>query len=156
MYYDFQLGWIFPADNRAWPRDMIHNHTVQLVALTAMEPPVSLDAEAVRNEKVKVLKAIQPLNLGPGGDVARAQYASGMMGGKASGDTLAELYASESDVTIKKTIIQALGMQDNDAALVAMARKEKDPVLKRDIVNRLSHSRSKVATDYMLELLSDK
>ena len=63
-------------------RDMIQNHTMQLVALTAMEPPVSLDAEAVRNEKVKVLKAIQPLNLGPGGDVARAQYASGMMGGK--------------------------------------------------------------------------
>ncbi len=63
-------------------RDMIQNHTMQLLALTAMEPPVSLDAEAVRDEKVKVLKAIQPLRLGPGGDVARAQYAAGMMGGK--------------------------------------------------------------------------
>ena len=63
-------------------RDMIQNHTMQLLALTAMEPPVSLDAESVRDEKVKVLKAIQPLALGPGGDVARAQYASGMMGGK--------------------------------------------------------------------------
>ncbi|HEY0945481.1 MAG TPA: glucose-6-phosphate dehydrogenase [Opitutaceae bacterium] len=63
-------------------RDMIQNHTMQLLALTAMEPPVSLDAEAVRDEKVKVLKAIQPLNLGPEGDVARAQYASGMIGGK--------------------------------------------------------------------------
>ncbi|WP_404422485.1 glucose-6-phosphate dehydrogenase [Nibricoccus sp. IMCC34717] len=63
-------------------RDMIQNHTMQLVALTAMEPPVSLDAEAVRDEKVKVLKAIQPLRLGAGGDVARAQYASGMLGGR--------------------------------------------------------------------------
>jgi glucose-6-phosphate 1-dehydrogenase len=61
---------------------MIQNHTMQLLALTAMEAPVSLDADAVRNEKVKVLKAIQPLVLGPGGDVARAQYAAGMMGGK--------------------------------------------------------------------------
>ncbi len=80
----------------------------------------------------------------------------GMMGGKASGDTLVELYGAETDVNIKKTIIQALGMQDNAAALVAIARKEQDSVLKRDIVNRLSHSRSKVATDYMLEILGDK
>jgi len=63
-------------------RDMIQNHTMQLLALTAMEPPVSLDAEAVRDEKVKVLKAIQPLRVGVGGDVARAQYASGLLGGK--------------------------------------------------------------------------
>jgi len=63
-------------------RDMIQNHTMQLVALTAMEPPVSMDAEAVRDEKVKVLKAIQPLRLGPDGDVVRAQYAAGLSGGK--------------------------------------------------------------------------
>jgi glucose-6-phosphate 1-dehydrogenase len=63
-------------------RDMIQNHTMQLLALTAMEPPGSLDAEAVRDEKVKVLKAIQPLRLGAGGDVARAQYAEGMIAGK--------------------------------------------------------------------------
>ncbi len=63
-------------------RDMIQNHTMQLLALTAMEPPVSLDAEAMRDEKVKVLKAIQPLRIGPGGDVVRAQYDAGMIGGK--------------------------------------------------------------------------
>lgn len=61
-------------------RDMIQNHTMQLVALTAMEPPVSLDAEAIRDEKVKLLRAIQPLD--PERDVARAQYAEGMMAGK--------------------------------------------------------------------------
>jgi len=63
-------------------RDMIQNHTMQLLALTAMEPPVSLDPEAVRDEKVKVLKAIRPLRLGAAGDMARAQYAAGMVGGK--------------------------------------------------------------------------
>jgi glucose-6-phosphate 1-dehydrogenase len=63
-------------------RDMIQNHTMQLLALTAMEPPVSLDAEAIRDEKVKLLKAIQPLDLSPGGDVARAQYGPGMTAGK--------------------------------------------------------------------------
>jgi glucose-6-phosphate 1-dehydrogenase len=63
-------------------RDMIQNHTMQLLALTAMEPPVANEAEAIRDEKVKVLKAIQPLNPGPGGDVARAQYVAGMLAGK--------------------------------------------------------------------------
>ena len=65
-------------------RDMIQNHTMQLLALTAMEPPGSLDAEAIRDEKVKVLKAIQPLTIGPAGEVARAQYTAGMMAGKLS------------------------------------------------------------------------
>jgi glucose-6-phosphate 1-dehydrogenase len=63
-------------------RDMIQNHTMQLLALTAMEPPGSLDAEAIRDEKVKVLRAISPLTIGPGGEVARAQYAAGLIGGK--------------------------------------------------------------------------
>ncbi|HEX2855264.1 MAG TPA: glucose-6-phosphate dehydrogenase [Opitutaceae bacterium] len=63
-------------------RDMIQNHTMQLLALTAMEPPGSLDGESIRDEKVKLLNAIQPLTLGPGGDTARAQYAAGMMAGK--------------------------------------------------------------------------
>ena len=62
-------------------RDMIQNHTMQLLALTAMEPPVSLDAEAIRDEKVKLLRAIQPLALDAGGDVARGQYAAGLARG---------------------------------------------------------------------------
>jgi glucose-6-phosphate 1-dehydrogenase len=62
-------------------RDMIQNHTMQLLALTAMEPPVSLDAEAIRDEKVKLLRAIQPLGLGPVPDVVRARYAPGYVSG---------------------------------------------------------------------------
>ena len=64
-------------------RDMIQNHTMQLVALTAMEPPVSLDPESIRDEKVKVIKAIQPLKLmAEGGDVVRARYAQGLVKGE--------------------------------------------------------------------------
>lgn len=64
-------------------RDMIQNHTMQLVALTAMEPPVSLDPEAIRDEKVKVLQAIQPLELKPeGGDVVRGRYTDGLINGE--------------------------------------------------------------------------
>jgi glucose-6-phosphate 1-dehydrogenase len=62
-------------------RDMLQNHTMQLLALTAMEPPVSLDPEDVRDEKVKVLKAIQPLALGLNGDMVRAQYGPGIIEG---------------------------------------------------------------------------
>jgi glucose-6-phosphate 1-dehydrogenase len=42
-------------------RDMFQNHLLQLVSLVAMEPPVSFEASALRNEKVKVLSAIQPM-----------------------------------------------------------------------------------------------
>jgi glucose-6-phosphate 1-dehydrogenase len=63
-------------------RDMIQNHTMQLLALTAMEAPGSFEAEAVRDEKVKVLKAIQPIALEGESDIARAQYLAGMTGGK--------------------------------------------------------------------------
>jgi glucose-6-phosphate 1-dehydrogenase len=71
-------------------RDMIQNHTTQLLALTAMEAPGSFDAEALRDEKVKVLKAIEPVGLGPDADMARAQYAAGMIGGKSVPGYLSE------------------------------------------------------------------
>lgn len=52
-------------------RDMFQNHLLQLLALTAMEPPASLDADDIRNEKVKVLKAVLPPSPQDG---VRAQY----------------------------------------------------------------------------------
>lgn len=64
-------------------RDMIQNHTMQLLSLVAMEPPVSLSPEDIRDEKVKLLKAIQPVNLQPeGGDVIRAHYTEGLINGE--------------------------------------------------------------------------
>jgi len=41
-------------------RDMVQNHLLQVLALVAMEPPVSLEAESIRDEKVKLLKSIRP------------------------------------------------------------------------------------------------
>ena len=52
-------------------RDMFQNHMLQLLALVAIEPPASFDADAVRNEKVKLLSAIRPILVG---DTVRAQY----------------------------------------------------------------------------------
>lgn len=52
-------------------RDVVQNHLLQLVSLIAMEPPVSADAEALRDEKVKVLKAIPPVSRE---NVVRGQY----------------------------------------------------------------------------------
>jgi glucose-6-phosphate 1-dehydrogenase len=55
-------------------RDIFQNHLLQLVALTAMEPPIDFDAESVRNEKVKVLKAIATPNPR---FIVRGQYGRG-------------------------------------------------------------------------------
>jgi glucose-6-phosphate 1-dehydrogenase len=64
-------------------RDMVQNHLLQLLTLTAMEPPTSLGADAVRDEKVKVLRSLRPLR---GDDVfrhvVRAQYAPGLINGQ--------------------------------------------------------------------------
>jgi len=62
-------------------RDMVPNHVMQLLSLTAMESPVSFQADAVRNEQAKVLHSIQPLN---SEDVlqrsVRGQYGPGVLG----------------------------------------------------------------------------
>ena len=64
-------------------RDIVQNHALQLLALVAMEPPISFDATSVRDEKVKVLKAIRPIG---DEEVARAtvrgQYTKGWVLGE--------------------------------------------------------------------------
>ncbi len=70
-------------DQSGATRDMLQNHTMQLLALTGMEPPVSLEAEDIRDEKVKLLKAIRPLRLdSERPDAVRAQYIEGLAGGE--------------------------------------------------------------------------
>jgi glucose-6-phosphate 1-dehydrogenase len=64
-------------------RDVVQNHVFQLLTLVAMEPPSTLDAEAVRNEKVKVLDSIRSM---PPEELlasaVRGQYGDGFMGGR--------------------------------------------------------------------------
>ena len=64
-------------------RDMVQNHLLQLLTLTAMEPPMSMTADAIRDEKVKVLRSLRPLR----GEsvfkhVVRGQYEEGMIQGQ--------------------------------------------------------------------------
>jgi glucose-6-phosphate 1-dehydrogenase len=59
-------------------RDMVQNHMLQVLALTAMEPPVSLESECIRDEKVKLLKSIRPLTRQDvARQVVRGQYFAG-------------------------------------------------------------------------------
>ena len=64
-------------------RDMVQNHMFQLLCLTAMEPPVSLAADAIRDEKVKVLQSLRPVGPDQVREVAvRAQYGPGALDGE--------------------------------------------------------------------------
>ena len=64
-------------------RDMVQNHILQLLTLTAMEPPVSFDAKQVRDEKHKVLQAIRPISPELVHQcTVRGQYSAGTSGGK--------------------------------------------------------------------------
>jgi len=63
-------------------RDMIQNHLLQLLCLTAMEPPNSMDADDVRTEKMKVLKALKRFTPSTAAqNSVRAQYQAGVVGG---------------------------------------------------------------------------
>jgi hypothetical protein len=66
---------------------------------------------------------------------------------------LVSLYGRWQEPELREAIVDALCSQDNAAALVTLARQEKDPALKKTIVRRLSSMHSKEATDYLLELL---
>ncbi len=64
-------------------RDMLQNHLLQLLALVAMEPPTSLDANAIRDEAVKVARAIRPIPRDAvDAHAVRGQYTAGWVGGK--------------------------------------------------------------------------
>ncbi len=59
-------------------RDMVQNHLMQLLCLTAMEPPARFEAGAVRDEKLKVIRALEPV---AAGDLVRGQYLAGAVPG---------------------------------------------------------------------------
>ncbi len=60
-------------------RDVVQNHVMELLSFVAMEPPVSFEAEAVRAEKIKVWRSIQPIHPA---DTVRGQYGPGTVDGK--------------------------------------------------------------------------
>ncbi|OYX08973.1 MAG: glucose-6-phosphate dehydrogenase [Rhizobiales bacterium 32-66-8] len=81
-------------------RDMVQNHMLQLLCLVAMEPPVTMDADAVRDEKLKVLKALLPINEHNFQTVTvRGQYRAGASSGGAVPGYMDELGEEEASHT---------------------------------------------------------
>jgi len=65
-------------------RDMVQNHLLQILTLIAMEPPVNLESDSIRNEKLKVLKALRPITLDNVDEkTVRGQYTAGFLKGGA-------------------------------------------------------------------------
>lgn len=73
-------------------RDMVQNHALQLLTMIAMEPPSTSDADAIRDEKLKVLKSLKPFTPeSVARDVVRGQYRAGSVGGQAVAGYLDEV-----------------------------------------------------------------
>jgi len=96
--------------------------------------------EAAKNEKDPELRRAAVRNLG----LVRSDESS---------KALATIYANETDRGIREEVLNAYFLQGNAGAIVAIAKAEKDPGLKKTAVQKLSLMHSKEASDYMMELL---
>ena len=77
----------------------------------------------------------------------------GLMGENGRGDVLVSIYQSDPNREVRETVLNSLFLQQNGKALVALARSEKDPEMKRKIVEKMALVHSKETTDYMMEVL---
>lgn len=84
----------------------------------------------------------------------RAVRNLGPFGGEKARPTLVQIYTNEKDPEVRRAAIQSLFVEGDASDLVALARKETNPEMKRRIVQQLSVMDSKEARDYMLELLN--
>ena len=75
-------------------RDMVPNHIMQLISLTAMEPPISFEANAVRDEQAKILHAIQPMS----GEDVLSRSVRGQYGDGTTDNQRVKAYRAEADV----------------------------------------------------------
>src|SRR5690242_6150889 len=96
--------------------------------------------QAAQNEKDPDLRRTAIRNLG-------------LIGGDASASALQSIYAKETDRNLKEEVLNAYFLQGNAKALVAIAKSEKDPELKKVAVQKLSLMNSKEGNDYLMELL---
>ena len=77
----------------------------------------------------------------------------GLMGEGGRSDVLVSIYKSDQDRGVRDAVLQALFVQSNAKALIELARAERNPEMKKQIVSKLSLIQSKEATDYMMEIL---
>lgn len=90
-------------------RDMVQNHLLQVLSIVAMEPPASLDASDIRDEKVKVLRCLQPITAANVKDcTVRGIYAAGAVGGEAVKGFLEEAEYKDAEGTETFVAIKAL------------------------------------------------
>lgn len=95
-------------DDAGQLRDMVQNHLLQVLSLIAMEPPSKLDAESIRDEKLKVLKALRPINASNSQQMTvRGQYSSGFAHDKKVPGYLDEEGAKENSETETFVAIKA-------------------------------------------------
>lgn len=88
-------------------RDMVQNHVMQLLSLVALEPPVSLSSQAIRDEKVKVLQSIRPLAKEDFEQhIVRGQYGPGFINGKSVAG-----YREEKNVNPKSSVDTFVAMR---------------------------------------------
>lgn len=91
-------------------RDMVQNHLLQLLVILAMEPPVSMDPDAVRDEKIKVLRALKPLTgidaieNSVRGQYKAGAYSDGPVPGYLDGDDVPEGSSTETFVALRAEI----------------------------------------------------
>ena len=85
-------------DNSGALRDMTQNHMLQLLCLVALEPPRSMEADALRDEKLKVLKSLEPItSTNAAALTVRGQYRAGIADGKPASSYLEDIGKDSSD-----------------------------------------------------------
>jgi HEAT repeat protein len=77
----------------------------------------------------------------------------GLMKRPGTAEALVSIYGSDQNAEVRRSVVNALFLQNNARALVDLARAERNVEMKKDIVSKLSLMKSKEATDYLLELL---
>jgi HEAT repeat protein len=138
----------------------------QLGVMGAQDELAKLYAqETVKDVKKRILHAmfvggradrlIELARSEPDAELRRAAIRNlGLMDKEKTGATLVEIYGADRDAAVKKAAVEGLFLQSHADALVALARKEADPELKRSIVEKLALMQgSKPAMDYLMELL---
>ncbi|MFM2261993.1 MAG: glucose-6-phosphate 1-dehydrogenase [Pseudomonadota bacterium] len=99
-------------DHTGAMRDMVQNHLLQLLCIVAMEPPISLDPDDVRDEKLKVLKSLRKMDLNDiKRDTVRGQYTEGVVQGKQVKGYLQEADVPENSQT--ETFVALRAMVNN-------------------------------------------
>jgi HEAT repeat protein len=87
-------------------------------------------------------------------DLRRAAVRNlGLINSPDSAQALKTIYAKDTDESVRREVLNAYFIQNNAAGLVAIARSEKNPELKREAVSKLSLMQNKEATDYLMEIL---